>query len=47
VGGWLCRNSMTGNRLEVGLGYSGMLAVEKAKGRMGNIGDGGPIAWCG
>jgi hypothetical protein len=38
VGGWLWRNDMIGNKLELGLGCFGRLAVEKAKGRVESIG---------
>jgi hypothetical protein len=29
VGGWLCRNDMTGNRLELGLDCFGKFVVEQ------------------
>jgi hypothetical protein len=42
------RNDMTGIRQELGLGYFGRLAMERAKGRMKSIcGEGELIAWCG
>jgi hypothetical protein len=40
-GGWLGHNDMIGNRLEHGLGYFGRLVLEKAKGIMESIADGG------
>jgi hypothetical protein len=45
--GWLWHSDMIGNKPELGLGYFGRLAVERAKGRMGSSVDGEPIAWCG
>jgi hypothetical protein len=52
LGSWwrLWRKDTTGNRSELGLDCFGRFAVEKAKGRMESIVDGGggePITWCG
>jgi hypothetical protein len=45
--GWLWHSDMIGNKPELGLGYFGRLAVERAKGKMENIiGGWEPIAWC-
>jgi hypothetical protein len=53
-GGWLGHNDMIGNRLEHGLGCFGRLVLEKAKGMMESIADGGrgalhgvvDYSWC-
>jgi hypothetical protein len=48
VDDWLWHNGRIDNMSEVGLGFFGMLVVEKAKDMMENIAGGeGPIAWCG
>jgi hypothetical protein len=47
-GDWLWCNDRIGSMLEVGLGCSDSVVVEKVKDRMHNIaGDEEPIAWCG
>jgi hypothetical protein len=45
---WFWHSDMTGNKLEVGLGYFGRIVSEKAKGKMESI-DGGeePTTWYG
>jgi hypothetical protein len=48
VGGWLWCNGIIGNMLEIGFGNFGMLVLDNAEGRMGNVaGDAEPIAWYG
>jgi hypothetical protein len=45
---WLLHSDVTGNKLELGLGYFGKLPAEKMKGKMESIGGGEePTAWYG